>query len=144
MSDYAVYEGKLVPVDELMHHGIKGMKWGIRRYQNPDGSLTADGRKRYGYGTLDEEGKAAYKSYKKTNNELANQATRKAAVGGALLGGAAGLALGGPVGGLIGMVGSMAASSIATASINSGKNFIDNKKYKKALIKQADQRRDQN
>lgn len=26
----------------LCHYGIKGMKWGIRRYQNPDGSLTAD------------------------------------------------------------------------------------------------------
>jgi hypothetical protein len=33
--------------DELYHHGIKGQKWGIRRYQNPDGSLTAEGRKRY-------------------------------------------------------------------------------------------------
>ena len=30
----------------LMHHGIKGQKWGVRRYQNPDGSLTAEGRKR--------------------------------------------------------------------------------------------------
>lgn len=31
----------------LCHHGIKGMKWGIRRYQNPDGSLTSEGRARY-------------------------------------------------------------------------------------------------
>ena len=30
----------------LAHHGIKGQKWGVRRYQNPDGSLTAEGRKR--------------------------------------------------------------------------------------------------
>ena len=31
----------------LVHHGIKGQKWGIRRYQNEDGSLTAAGRKQY-------------------------------------------------------------------------------------------------
>lgn len=32
---------------ELFHHGVKGMHWGVRRYQNPDGTLTAEGRKRY-------------------------------------------------------------------------------------------------
>ena len=31
----------------LIHWGIKGQKWGIRRYQNPDGTLTPEGRKRY-------------------------------------------------------------------------------------------------
>lgn len=34
--------------DELYHHGIKGQRWGIRRYQNEDGSLTALGKMRYG------------------------------------------------------------------------------------------------
>ena len=33
---------------ELYHHGIKGQKWGIRRYQNEDGTLTAAGKAKYG------------------------------------------------------------------------------------------------
>lgn len=33
--------------DTLQHHGIKGQHWGIRRYQNEDGSLTSVGKKRY-------------------------------------------------------------------------------------------------
>jgi hypothetical protein len=32
----------------LAHHGIIGQRWGVRRYQNHDGSLTAAGRRRYG------------------------------------------------------------------------------------------------
>ena len=32
---------------ELYHHGIKGQKWGVRRFQNKDGSLTPAGKKRY-------------------------------------------------------------------------------------------------
>lgn len=36
--------------NELAHHGIKDQKWGLRRFQNPDGSLTPEGRKRYGVG----------------------------------------------------------------------------------------------
>ena len=50
--------GTFISTDELYHHGTKGMKWGIRRYQNPDGSLTAAGRKRYtnSDGTLNKKG----------------------------------------------------------------------------------------
>lgn len=33
---------------ELTHHGVKGMRWGVRRFQNKDGSLTGAGKKRYG------------------------------------------------------------------------------------------------
>lgn len=33
--------------DILMHHGVKGMKWGVRRFQNKDGTLTAAGKKKY-------------------------------------------------------------------------------------------------
>lgn len=33
--------------DELYHWGVKGMKWGVRRYQNKDGTLTSEGKKHY-------------------------------------------------------------------------------------------------
>lgn len=34
--------------NDIYHHGIKGQRWGIRRFQNPDGSLTNEGKSRYG------------------------------------------------------------------------------------------------
>lgn len=40
--------------DYLEHHGIHGQKWGVRRFQNKDGSLTAAGKKRYGAASVDE------------------------------------------------------------------------------------------
>lgn len=38
---------KLDGSEALYHHGIKGQKWGVRKYQNPDGSLTEAGKRRY-------------------------------------------------------------------------------------------------
>lgn len=43
----------------LIHHGVRGMRWGVRRYQNVDGSLTEAGKKRYS------SGERAYKDLKK-------------------------------------------------------------------------------
>lgn len=44
----------------LAHYGIKKQKWGVRRFQNPDGSLTEEGRRRYGVGV------ASRKAYEKS------------------------------------------------------------------------------
>ena len=54
--------------DSLMHHGIKGMHWGIRRYQNKDGSLTPEGKKRYYNpdGSLTEKGRKRFYTRKHT------------------------------------------------------------------------------
>lgn len=52
--------------DELLHYGVKGMKWGIRRYQNSDGTLTAAGKKK---------ARQEYRQDNKTAYELGKQAT---------------------------------------------------------------------
>lgn len=50
-NDYRAFCEMLGETENTMtHHGVKGQKWGIRNYQNADGSLTAAGRKHYGYG----------------------------------------------------------------------------------------------
>ena len=55
--------------NELYHHGILGQKWGVRRYQNKDGTLTAAGKKRKGYSKkYYENTKDTIKKYEETNN----------------------------------------------------------------------------
>ena len=56
--------------NELYHHGILGQKWGIRRYQNPDGSLTPQGEARLA--------KKDTKWAKKNYNKLYSKALKKA------------------------------------------------------------------
>lgn len=79
--------------DYLQHHGILGQKWGVRRFQNPDGTLTAEGKKRYANSLADTVEKRAKKykgfvpsysglereSKRLQNNPLVEEITKKMA-----------------------------------------------------------------
>ena len=82
----------IILINELQHHGIKGQKWGVRRFQNTDGSLTAEGKKRYSVndyqqaidktktaGKIVNEAKTLNNTVKKVNDPAAERRIRKSA-----------------------------------------------------------------
>ena len=65
--------------NELTHWGVRGMRWGVRRYQNPDGSLTAAGKKRASDREEKAKTKAEAKAAKIAKKAAEEKAARKAA-----------------------------------------------------------------
>lgn len=62
--------------NKLLHSGIKGMRWGVRRWQNKDGSLTPAGRERYADTESDEERKQREEAEKAYREEAKNRAMK--------------------------------------------------------------------
>ena len=86
MTDYTNWEEALFNQPSptwnstLCHHGTKGQKWGRRRYQNEDGSLTPAGREHYGVGEKREPGglKGLFKSKKKKVSQMTDEELKRA------------------------------------------------------------------
>ena len=69
LVDALAHDDDSEKTDELTHWGVPGMRWGIRRYQNKDGTLTAAGKKRY-----DKELAALKEEQRILNNKKRTQA----------------------------------------------------------------------
>lgn len=67
--------------NELAHYGVKGMRWGVRRYRNKDGTLTAAGRRRVSNAEVRYKEKEVFqKEYKKLTREYGVAEKKKDAI----------------------------------------------------------------
>lgn len=118
--------------NELMHYGVKGQKWGVRRYQNKDGSLTNAGKKRYSTTensnseTQDEKSKTIDK---KTWSSLSPEAKHKvllAVAGTMTVAAAAYYVHKNPeaIGKVIGGVKNVKTSELSQKAVNKGKEYL--------------------
>jgi hypothetical protein len=77
-----------MPNTYLVHHGIKGQRWGVRRFQNNDGTLTAAGTKRYGVaGTNSAKYQKDLAKDQKRNSPEYRRKMKKIKIGAAIAGG---------------------------------------------------------
>lgn len=65
----------------LAHHGILGQKWGIRRYQNKDGSYTEAGKKRYNRGVYNQKEANEYANYLNKQGKYAHRYSTRSTLG---------------------------------------------------------------
>ena len=63
------YQIRVSQSDSLVHYGIKGQQWGIRRFQNEDGTLTEEGKARY-YDSLSDKQKKLYDKFSAKDQTL--------------------------------------------------------------------------
>ena len=122
MNDYLAYRIKYS--NELYHYGVKGQKWGIRRYQNPNGTLTEEGKIRYGVdpktGKLSAEGK------KLLEQDIDDQRKRKVNIFGSLgIGVSIASAIAAGMGLAEGIISTnMAIGTISSAAVNAGVSAV--------------------
>lgn len=64
-----------IPTSELYHWGVKGQKWGVRRYRNKDGTLTEAGKKRYS--EMSDDARAVEELRRKPVEQMSNSELQK-------------------------------------------------------------------
>ena len=112
--------------DHLAHYGLKGMHWGVRRFQNADGSLTAAGKKRYGSGESSgaTKKKVDGKKIAKTAAKVTGAALMAATVAGAVYYTSKNPTVVKVAAKTIGSVSARATKSFAKKTIKKGKDYV--------------------